>query len=245
MSWIKKAKWSLDFKQQTTNNNKKYGLDGSKIRPHPQAFPETPGVIEASAPQKTGNKPLPKPIFIHFQPSLLSDLPPWGGSKVDWPWHKGQFRPLDVELCWFHPMCVENMDVSWRNSCWLGNAATPLVASTAECERPAATATWAMSHQVTLNQYHHVLNTYLQLPSSVLDTIAPRAKQQSEAKVARNPWVVVASWSHPTPRSTRDLPGFFPLPSPLAAAPALGLLCSNLWKRMQTNATIGNYEKLT
>lgn len=44
-------KWSFDFK----NNNKKHGKDDSddsKIQPHHQAFPETPGVIEASAPQK-------------------------------------------------------------------------------------------------------------------------------------------------------------------------------------------------
>ena len=45
------SKWSFDFK----NNNKKHGKDDSddsKIQPHHQAFPETPGVIEASAPQK-------------------------------------------------------------------------------------------------------------------------------------------------------------------------------------------------
>lgn len=46
----------------------------------------------------------------HVQPSLLSDLPPWVGSKVDWPWHEGQFRPLEVDLYSFHPLCGENIE---------------------------------------------------------------------------------------------------------------------------------------
>lgn len=147
----------------------------------------------------------------HVQPSLLSDLPPWVGSKVDWPWHKGQIF-ISSLVCWKHTTKmyksnktngfhghVMSHDVIWCNSCWLGNAATPLVASTAECERPAATATWAMSHQCHHLSFHPPISK-----------AAPRAKQQSEAKVARSQWVVGASPRRTLP-STRDLPGTHPL----------------------------------
>lgn len=111
-------------------------------------------------------------------------------------------------------------DVIWCNSCWLGNAATPLVASTAECERPAATATWAMSHQCHHLSFHPPISK-----------AAPRAKQQSEAKVARSQWVVGAS-----PLRTFTVapsPGIYPGPIHFGSCTSAGSLEFQPVKRMK------------